>query len=348
MAVVLGIAVALALAPSVSADERSDEEARLQAIYDDAMFGTVGGTGGFYLKSVGGPVLLDSNETYVHDPASAIKVLGHLHAMREVQAGRDDLFSSFTSYRYPSSINSGGNASSPSLCPASEDEVQANRETDSLQFALAKMMQISDNRATRGVVLRYGLPALNSLAASLGMSQTRWDQDLVGCGYEGGKRNALTPVDIGKLYEAVSAGRALDAKHTGEFWKLMTAQPVRRGDHLLEIVLEEAQKLGKPAAAGPVVDRLVRRWKGGSYNICGDVLCVTHTVIREMDGVVSIPFNVNGAVQMRDFVFSSFIADAQAVCLEYPCPAADEIQSAMFLGADELLRTVIRSALRTW
>ncbi|HUR48070.1 MAG TPA: serine hydrolase [Acidimicrobiales bacterium] len=348
LVVLMAVALAVVAAPAVSADERSDEEGRLQAIYDDSMAGSVGGTGGFYLKAVGGPVLLDSNETYVHDPASAIKVLGHLHAMREVQAGRDDLWGSFTSFRYPSSRNSGGDPSSPNLCPAAEDEVQANRETEPLQFGLAKMMQVSDNRATRGVVLRYGLPALNALAKSLGMSQTKWDQDLVGCGYEGDKRNALTPVDIGKLYEAVASGRVLDSKRTGEFWSLMASQPVRRGDHLLEIIQDEARKLGKPAAIGPVAERLVRRFKGGSYNICGDLLCVTHLVIREIDGVASIPFKVGGAVQMRDFVFSSFIADAQAVCLEYPCPKADEIQAGMYLGADELLRSVIRSALQTW
>lgn len=347
MVVATAVALALVLAPAVSADERTDEEARLQTIYDDAMAGTVGGTAGFYLKAVGGPVLLDSNETYVHDPASAIKVLGHLHAMREVQAGRDGLFNSLTSYKYPSSRNSGGNPSSPNLCPAVEDETPANREVEPLQFGLARMMQVSDNRTTRGVVLRYGLPALNALAASLGMAQTRWDQDLVGCGYQGDKRNALTPVDIGKLYEAVAAGRVLDAKHTGEFWSLMVSQPVRRGDHLLDIIREEAQKLGKPGAIAPVADRLVRRWKGGAYNIC-EVACPAHTVIREMDGVASIPFNVGGTVQMRDFVFSSFIADARAVCLSNPCTDADEIQQGMFLGADELLRSVIRAAIQTW
>lgn len=343
----LGLILAVGFAPVVSADERTDEEARLQAIYDDAMSGTVGGTAGFYLKAVGGPVLLDNNETYVHDPASAIKVLGHLHAMREAQAGRDGLFSSLTAYKYPSSINSGGDESSPTLCPNPADETPENRELAPLQFGLMRMMQISDNRTTRAVVLRYGLPALNATAAGLGMTQTRWDQDLVGCGYEGGKRNALTPVDIGKLYEAVASGRVLDPHHTRQFWDLMTKQPVQRGDHLLEIIREEAQKLGKPGAAAPVAERLVRRWKGGAYNIC-EAVCVAHILIREMDGVASIPFRVNGTLQMRDFVFSSFIADARGVCIQSPCPMAEEIQRGMFLGADELLRSVIRSALETW
>lgn len=347
VAVLLAGILAVAVAPSVSADERTDEEARLQAIYDDAMTGTVGGTAGFYLKAVNGPVLLDRNETYVHDPASAIKVLGHLHAMREVQAGRDGLFNSITTYKYPSSRNSGGNPSSPNLCPAAKDETPDNREMEPLQFGLAKMMQASDNRSTRAVVLRYGLPALNSLATTLGMKQTRWDQDLVGCGYEGGKRNALTAVDISKLYEAVSAGRALDPKHTGQFWGLMAAQPLRSGDHLVEIIRQEAQKLGRPGAAAPVANRLIRRFKGGAYNLC-EAVCAAHIIIRELDGLASIPFNVNGSVQMRDFVFSSFIADARGICLQAPCPAAQKIEAGMLLGAEELLRSVIRAALRTW
>jgi len=327
------------------ADYRADEEARLRTIQDDAMVGTVGGTAGFLLKQVGGPVLLNDDETYVHDPASAIKVLAHLHSLREVAAGRDQLFNLMAAYRYPS--NPAGSPSSPTLCPNPADETPSNRESVSLSYGLANMMQVSDNRMTRAAVLRYGLGPLNALAAHLKMTSTRWDQDLVGCGYLGGKRNALTSVDITRLYESVASGQSLSGQARSQFWALMTAQKIQRGDHLLEIIGEEARALGKPAAAGPVAERLVRRWKGGAYNICRTI-CVVHDIIREMDGLASIPFKVGGAIVMKDFAFSVYVADATAACTGVPCDAADRLQEAMFLTADELLRSVISEALKTF
>lgn len=344
-AVALAVCLGVSLAPAVSADERADEEARVQQIWDDAMVGTVGGTAGFYLKPVGGDVLLSSNETYVHDPASSIKVLAHLHAMREVQAGRDHLASSLTAYRYPSARN--GEPSSPTLCVEPADETPANGEQVPLSSGLARMMWASDNRMTRAVVLRFGLDPLNELAAELGMTDTRWDQDLVGCGYRDDKRNAMTSVDAGKLYEAVASGRALDPSHTRRFWELMAEIPVKRGDHLLAMIQEEARELGKPGAAGPVAEGIVRRWKGGSYNICQTV-CLVQSIIREIDGLVSIPFRVDGAVQMRQFVFSAFVADATTPCPDNPCAARERLHEAMYLVTDEVLRTVIRSALHSW
>ncbi len=344
-AAALAVITLLGSGLTVRADERTDEEDRLRAIQDDAMVGTVGGTAGFLLKQVGGPVLLADDETYVHDPASAIKVLAHLHAARQAAAGRENAFDSMVAYRYPSS--SGGDPSSPNLCPNPADETPTNREVVAISAGLARMMQASDNRMTRAAVLRYGLDPLNGLARELKMGDTRWDQDLVGCGYQDGKRNALTSVDIARLYESVSLGQAISGDARTRFWSLMTAQPVRRGDHLLEIIQEEARAIGKPAAAGPVAERLVRRWKGGAYNICRAV-CVVQELIREMDGLASIPFRVDGRVVMRDFAFSSYVADATAVCAAAPCAAALELEASMFLTADELLRTVIRDAIKTF
>jgi D-alanyl-D-alanine carboxypeptidase len=43
------------------------------------------GTTGFYLKRVGGNVIMNQNESFIFYPASTIKVMEHLHAMRRVQ-----------------------------------------------------------------------------------------------------------------------------------------------------------------------------------------------------------------------------------------------------------------------
>ena len=42
---------------------------------------------GIYLKQVSGPVLEQFNESFIFEPASTIKVLHHLHAMLQVEAG---------------------------------------------------------------------------------------------------------------------------------------------------------------------------------------------------------------------------------------------------------------------
>ncbi len=149
------------------------------------------GVFGAYLKRVGGSVVTNLNGSAVIDPASPLKALHHLRALRS----NDSLDANFTYYDYP---NSPYNANTKNACPIATDEVAANRRSMRLGAALETMMVDSDNRTTRGVALRYGgFSSLNDTAAAAGMTHTAVRQNL-GCGYDGGLRNATTMVDLGR------------------------------------------------------------------------------------------------------------------------------------------------------
>src|SRR5262249_28676065 len=61
---------------------------KIRNLVEDAFQGSAWG---FYLKRVGGKVLAALQSHHKFEPASAIKVLHHVHAMRRVQAGMDSL-----------------------------------------------------------------------------------------------------------------------------------------------------------------------------------------------------------------------------------------------------------------
>lgn len=100
---------------------------------------------GFYLKRVGGSQSTGLRTGLQFEPASAIKAVHNLTAMRSVRNG-ESLTASFTYYNYP---NSPYNANTKDACPIPSDEVVANRVTSTLDFGKDNMMTISDNRTTR-------------------------------------------------------------------------------------------------------------------------------------------------------------------------------------------------------
>jgi hypothetical protein len=75
--------------------------------------------------------------------------------------GNTTLGSAFTYYEY--SASAGKDA-----CPDPILESDANRRTNyNFERGLDEMMSISDNRTTRGVVLRYGMSAINATGSAL-------------------------------------------------------------------------------------------------------------------------------------------------------------------------------------
>jgi beta-lactamase class A len=65
-------------------------------IADILDYGADGSTG-LYLKEVNGPVLASLQQGFVFEPASSLKVTHHLHAMRQVMMGFDNLNAPVTS-----------------------------------------------------------------------------------------------------------------------------------------------------------------------------------------------------------------------------------------------------------
>ncbi|GIJ35261.1 serine hydrolase [Micromonospora sediminimaris] len=297
---------------------------------------------GFYLKRVGGSQSTGLRTTLQYEPASSIKAVHNLTAMRSVRNG-ESLNSSFTYYNYP---NSPFNANTKDACPIPADEVLANRVTSTLDFGKDNMMSISDNRTTRGIVLRYGLGAVQGAANAAGMTSTTINQDQAGCAYLGGKRNFTTLVDMGRLYEGVEDGTLLGAgQFRTEFYQPMNTG-VGGGSPLAAIVTAEANAQGKGAVAAQFIALMRNHFKGGSYNVpCSQVGCSNGWVyVRTNAGRMALPVKSGGVVGERVFVYGTFV-DNQYVC--NTCSTVSLDNAVGTINA-ELFRAEIRSALLTW
>lgn len=320
---------------------------RIRGLYAPTLTSSNGlpkGRYGGYINQVGPAAASTSlNASGVFEPASALKALHHLHAMRAVQAGDDALTNSFTYYNYP---NSPYNASTANACPIGSDETTANDiTTDNLGEGLRKMMVNSDNRTTRGVVLRYGgLTPLNQTAATVGMSSTFLRQQM-GCGYDGGLRNDTTLVDLGKLYEGVHNGTLLSGTPQTEFFNKMGGGAVRSG--IVAIINDEAAKQSKSGIATSFRNNTSYRLKGGSYNICRDSASdCTRYLTRSEAGRIVLPYKSGSTIVPRYFVFGSFISDVPVS--SFSGTDATAAINAYSNASNELFREKIREALTTW
>ncbi len=329
---------------------------RIRSIFTQSFMDSSGNLRGIfeaYLKQAGSSVLVDLNSSRRAETASSLKSLHLLHAMRSVQAG-ENLTSSFTYYNYPSSsANPASNA-----CPKPADEVFANMKTDyNLGKGLTEMMRISDNRTTRGVVLRYGgFTPINSTASSVaGMVGTQLRHN-IGCAYwnfstsryDTSLRNDTTAADLARIYEGVWNSVSLTG--TARTGYLNFANPGSGVSASLQTIInEEATAQGKLAIAS-TFGSLVRSWgKGGSYGTClpnsvGG--CGQTVMIRSGTGIIRFPIKVLGVVNYRTYVFGRLISDVPTVSFTSPDITAYEATYAK--ASNELYREVIRSALLTW
>jgi hypothetical protein len=296
-------------------------------------------------------VLVDLNSAYPSEVASSLKALHLLHSLRQVQAGTDSLASAFTYYWYPTT--SPGNPSNKDACPTPADEVAANQQTNfNLGQGLASMMSISDNRATRGVVLRYGFPAINATAQAANMAGTSLRGN-IGCAYYnpltnqfGEPGNDTTAADLAGLYEQVYQGTILAGTARTQFLNL--ANPSSgTGSALQAIINEEAAALGKSAIAGQF-RTLVRGYsKGGSYGTClGSPNCAQKVTIRSGAGILRLPAKSGAVTVYRNYVYGHMISDVPVS--NWGTAEETNYINTYSKAANELFREEIRSALGTW
>ena len=339
--VVAVLAAAAALTESVARATSTDASPLDQGLLQ-GMQGGSGGAYGYYLKQVNGPVLLGRNDNMVYDPASALKTLLLVYSMRQVASGADRLGNPVTVYVYPHT-RSGVTPTSPFLCPDAPDEIPANQVSPapSLQDVLNGMMQVSDNRFTRAIELRYGRGNLQAFAASLGMGNTRLNQ-IFGCGWDGDLQNVWTLDDASKLYEALASGQAVPANFRDQLLGFML------GSDFDAVVSAEAARLGIPDAGLPFLGIARSRYKGGDYNICLGNCAADTVLIRDLAGILSLPFQEAKGVFTTDFTWGTFIANVHTPCLVFPCALGDRMNDAVFASLTELFRPAIATALQTW
>lgn len=316
-----------------------------------------------YLKQVSGPVIVDLNSRRQAETASSLKSLHLLHAMKQVQLGNTTLGSPFVYYDYPD----GSSGALKDRCPNPIYEGTANRRTSTFEFGLDEMMRISDNRTTRGVVLRYGMPAINATGTAAGLTGTQLRHN-IGCAYRNVStnryepatlRNNTTAYDLSRIYETVWAGTSLTDTNLA---KTEFLESTRLGDGasaaLQSIINAEAAALGKTSSVASSFGSQIRNWgKGGSYGTClpdSSGGCGTQVIVRSSTGLIGLPIKVSGVTQYRTFAFAHFISDVPTGCWEnfdtttVECAADTRYTNAFGAARPELFREAIRSALQTW
>jgi len=282
--------------------------------------GTDGETG-LYLKQVGGGVQAALQETRIFEPASSIKILIGLHAMRAVDAGAS-LSQSVVVYAPPASGS----------CPTS-----TITGTEPMGNAILAMLENSDNQRTRAMIDTYGMPAINQTAATIGLTGTHLNH-YPGCG--GPPANQLTLSDAGVIYEGIANGTLLSSTNRPQLYSRMPAQA---GDFtgiqsaVNSIIDAEAPAFGLTATEiSQFKTRLLTHYKAGGYTLCPSSPCLEY---RSVAGSAEIPVCLRGTISSRTYVWGIFIDGSTSGT------AADNTFNA---AKAEPLREPIRSALAGW
>jgi hypothetical protein len=282
--------------------------------------GTDGETG-LYLKQVGGGVQASLQDNRIFEPASSIKILIGLHAMRQVDAGAS-LGQSVVVYAPPASGS----------CPTS-----TITGTEPMGNAILAMLENSDNQRTKAMIDTYGFSAINQTAATLGLTGTHLNH-YPGCG--GPPANQLTLADAGTIYEGIANGSLLSTANRPSLYSRMPAQA---GDFtgiqgaLSSMIDAEAPAFGLTATEiSQFKTRLVTHYKAGGYTLCPSSPCFEY---RSVAGSAEIPVCTRGAIGTRTYVWGIFIDGSTSGT------AADNTFNA---AKAEPLREPIRTALSTW
>ncbi|MFT7463550.1 MAG: hypothetical protein ACI9EF_001895 [Pseudohongiellaceae bacterium] len=278
------------------------------------------GVSGLFLKEINGGVRASLQQDFAFEPASTIKTLMHVHAMRAVEQSSASLGEALTVWQ-----GLGGPGVSNS-CPQ-----YTNPTTEGMSSVLFQMMFNSDNNRTMAIRDRFGAGNINATAAQLGMNDTQIIHTL-GCG--GPPPNSLSLSDGSLLHEAVANGYLGSQRQ--QFYDLMrTNVPGFGGNQLGAIIDQEAAALGLSSFVTADFKSLMEMaYKGGSYGY-GTPLDYYYSVLSW----VKIPFIFSGELTPREYVAGIFIHDGSS-----NSAAGNTLDDA----SAELLRDEIRAALVSW
>ncbi len=344
-------------------DNANTEERRMRGHYAALIDENQNPRGIFqaYLKEVGGPVVINLNGQRRAESASALKVLHLLHTMKQVHAGADSLAA--TDFLFYTSTYDNNPPDPKDRCPilAQENTGTWNMLYRTLEWGLDKMMDVSDNRTTRGVVLRYGgsFAPFNATATAAGMTGTTLRHD-IGCAYidqatdrfsPSTQRNDTTVADLARIYEGVWTGALLPRGSVARREFLESAFSNSGATNQVQAIIdEEAAALGKSAVAA-AFGELVKTWgKGGNYDgaCLGDPAdmsqCGQAVMVRSSAGLMRLPVMSGPYLSFRYYAHGKLISDV-------PYSTADEVDTygqAHKKASGELFRSVIREALATW
>lgn len=292
-------------------------------------------------KGLAGPVAA-ANSTFRFEPASAIKILYATYAMREVALHKISLASTITYFRDPS------DPTNPGVCPNPAWSTPPNAIKIPLITALKQMLEVSDNRITRALAVRFGVSAVNAWASAIGLKSTHIGQPFIGCGFKGGVRNDFTLSDAARVYAGIWNGHLLAGTERSDLLSYLLGGRPTASSEWGKIVAKEAAAVGKSADAKAFLADMTTRDKGGSYAIC-DVTCASYHIDLTDAGLVVIPFKVKGRVQLDAYAYGGFVNDMSVLCSPGSgCSAETGAWSMLGTVGAQDAATTIAAALRTW
>lgn len=244
-----------------------------------------GGPYGFRFVRIGGQVLGSLNPEHPFYPASSIKVLAHLHAVRWVADQPDP----------------GAALATP--VPVYDDSCagQGTYQAEPLAAVLAAMMIDSDNRRANAVLDYFGREAINATAAgAAGLSDTVLAHRF-GCGGPANDpANRSTAFDLSRVYQQLAEGEVLGAEALAVFTRLMPG-PV--WPSLAATVLAEGEALGlRREAIEAFQGAIDLSYKAGWWG--------THVSIG---GWLGLPAGACEEDPSRQYAFAVFVDGARSV-----------------------------------
>lgn len=166
----------------------------------------VGGTYGFRFFRVGGEVVASLNPEHAFYPASSIKVIQHLHAVRWAAAQPDPAQALTTPI------------------PVYDDSCAGEGafRAEPLGEVLAAMMMESDNQRANAVQDHFGRAAINATATEVAGTTDTVLAHRFGCGGPANDpANRSTALDLSRVFEAIAGEEVLDAEGARTFAGLM-------------------------------------------------------------------------------------------------------------------------------
>ncbi len=285
------------------------------------MRNTTTGKVGCWMERINGGNVANLNGDAVFEPASTMKTLHHVHAMRRVALNAvslTQLINVFTNYQ-----------SAGSSCP-----IDSGAINEQLQVVLRDMMENSDNARTQAIRAYFGQTNINNTAAALGMASTSLNHRL-GCGAEAiANPNEITLRDLHSLHEEVANGYL--GNFRDNFYDMMNDSV--NDLSVASIINAEGASLNLPISTIASFRNFTRMaHKGGNYSLNSGGPQFYH---RAEFGWISLPFISNDVIVPREYSFGAFVNDASN---------DTNARTAIYTHAiPELLRPTIRAALQSW
>lgn len=341
-------------------------DAETRRVYRAA--GRMTGKWGFYLKRVGGPDKLGIGQDNVFEPASMIKIVHAVTAMRDIQNGP-----ATTATQVPWNARPSAPARYPTDADYSDDKNKCAYDgngnvqngaaySDKLGPTIIRQTMVwSDNRTTDALTNRYGFAALNATAAQAGMTKSGLFHR-IGCGSAAPPQprthNAFTLRDAGRIYERVENATLLDASHRDQLYGYMGGGTLGNGA-LKDMIVAEANAAGLSASErDQFLARVATRSKGGSYDSCpnwgGNDPCNPDVVSsRTVGGVIWLPVKGRtGAVTDAAYVYGRYFEtrlDCTFASVDAgTCADFNANVTGMNAVAVEMFRAEVKQALATW